>query len=190
MYVPLIGLLIAVVWTIPDRPVVRGVTVAVLAAWALLTWRQCEVWRDGLTLFQHAVAVTDGNFVAHDNLGVELDRRGRADEALAEYREALRIRPSDRNASENFAQASFASGARLLEQSKFRDAEARFDEGLKVRPDNALAHSYLALAQASLGRYGEALRSVDQALRIDPKQELALRARAQLLQVMQAEKPK
>jgi tetratricopeptide (TPR) repeat protein len=181
MYVPLIGLLVAAVWSVPDRPVARGVAVAILAAWAVLTWRQCEVWRDGLTLFQHAVAVTDGNFVAHDNLGVELDRRGRTEEALVEYREALHIRPGDRNASENVAQANFAVGARLLEQSRFREAVERFQEGLRIRPRNALAHSYLGLAQASLGRYGEAMRSFDVALQIDPKQELARRARAELV---------
>ncbi|HTX36555.1 MAG TPA: tetratricopeptide repeat protein [Bryobacteraceae bacterium] len=55
--------------------------------------------------------MTRDNFVAHDKLGVELDRRGRPEEALAQYREALRIRPGDRNASENVAQANFAAGA-------------------------------------------------------------------------------
>ena len=184
LYAPLIGLLIAVAWTAPDRPAVRGAAAAVLAVWAVLTWRQCEVWRNGLTLFQHAAAVTQGNFVAHDNLGVELDRRGRAEEALAEYREALRIRPGDRNASQNFAQASFQAGARLLEEGKFREAETRFQEGLRLRPGNALAHSYLGLAQASLGEYAEALASFDAALRIDPRQPLALRARAELWAAM------
>jgi protein O-mannosyl-transferase len=184
MYVPLIGLLIAVVWTVPERPAIRSLAVAVLAVWAVLTWWQCEVWHDGLTLFQHAAAVTRDNFVAHDNLGVELDRRGRAEEALAEYREALRIRPGDRNASENVAQANFQTGARLLEAAKFHEAAERFQEGLRLRPGNALAHSYLGLAQASLEQYDEALRSFNQALRIDPRQELAQRARAQLLQVM------
>ena len=184
MYVPLIGLLIAVAWSVPDGTAVRACGLAVMAVWAFITWRQCPVWRDGLTLFEHAAAVTRDNFVAHDNLGVELDRRGRADEALAQYREALRIRPGDRNASTNFAQASFAAGARLIDASRFTEAEARFLEGLQVRPDNALAHSYLGIAQASLGRYREALASFDTALRLDPKQDLALRARAQLLPLL------
>ena len=30
--------------------------------------------KDGLTLFTHTLAVTRDNFVAHDNLGVELDQ--------------------------------------------------------------------------------------------------------------------
>jgi protein O-mannosyl-transferase len=165
-------------------PAVRVCAVLLLAVWGVLTWRQCFVWRDGLTLFAHAVEVTRDNFVAHDNLGVEFDRRGRPEDALAEYREALRIRPGDRNASGNFAQASFAAGARLLEQYRFPEAEAHFREGLELRPGNALAQAYLGLAQASLGRYRDALASFDRALRLDPHQDLAQRARAQLLPLL------
>jgi len=55
---------------------------------------------------------------------------------------------------------------------------------LQLRPRNALAHSYLGIAQASLGRYPEALESFDTALRLDPQQELAQRARAQLLPLL------
>ena len=184
MYIPLIGLTIALAWTVPETAATRAGAVALVAVWAVLTWRQCLVWRDGLTLFEHAVAVTRDNFAAHDNLGVELDRRGRAAEALAQYREALRIRPGDRNASANVAQANFAAGARLLEQSRFNEAADRFREGLQLRPDNALAHAYLGIAQASLGRYREALGSFDEALRLDPRQDLAQRARAQLLPLL------
>jgi tetratricopeptide (TPR) repeat protein len=184
LYIPLIGLAIAVVWSVPDISATRVAALAMLAICAVLTWRQCLVWHDGLTLFEHAVAVTRNNFVAHDNLGVEFDRRGLADEALAHYREALRIRPSDRNASANVAQANFAAGARLLEQSRFPEAVDRFREGLQLRPQNALAHSYLGIALASLGRYREALASFDTALRLDPNQELAQRARAQLLPLL------
>jgi hypothetical protein len=46
--------------------------------------------------------------VAHDNLGVELDALGHADEAIAQYREALGIEPSDRNANTNYTEATFA----------------------------------------------------------------------------------
>lgn len=184
MYVPLVGLLLAVAWEAGDTAAIRAGGILLLGVWAVLTWRQCFVWRDGLTLFEHAVSVTQDNFVAHDNLGVELDQRGRPEEALAQYREALRIRPGDRNASENVAQANFAAGARLIEQSKFSEAVDRFREGLRLRPGNALAHSYLGIAQASLGRYNEALESFATALRLDPRQELAQRARARLLPLL------
>jgi len=183
MYVPLIGLLIAVAWSVEMRAL-RWCAAGLAAFWAVLSWNQCHVWEDGVTLFTHAVAVTRDNFVAHDNLGVELDRRGRADEALVQYREALRIAPGDRNASQNFAQASFAAGAKMLEAGNFAGAIAHFREGLAVRPRNALAYSYLGLAQASLQQYGAALASFNTALALEPDQALAKAARAQLLPLL------
>jgi tetratricopeptide (TPR) repeat protein len=183
MYVPLIGLLIAVAWSV-QAGALRWCAAVPAAVWAVLSWNQCHVWGDGLTLFTHAVAVTRDNFVAHDNLGVELDRRGRADEALVQYREALRIAPGDRNASKNFAQASFASGAKLLEAGNYAGAVAHFREGLALQPRNALAYSYLGLAQASLKQYGAALVSFDTALQLEPDQALAKAARAQLLPLL------
>jgi tetratricopeptide (TPR) repeat protein len=115
----MIGLLIAAVWQVSSWPQTHVAAAAgelVIAVWAILSWRQAHVWKDGLTLFTHAMEATEGNFVAHDNRGVELDRLGRSEEALAEYRETLRIKPGDRHGEENFAQASFAKGRRLIDQ--------------------------------------------------------------------------
>jgi hypothetical protein len=43
----------------------------------LLTRRQVGVWENGITLFGHALGVTDGNYVAETNLGVALVAAGR-----------------------------------------------------------------------------------------------------------------
>jgi tetratricopeptide (TPR) repeat protein len=145
MYIPMVGPLIAVAWTAPPRRASAIAAAFALAACAILTWRQIPVWQDGLTLFTHAIAVTNRNFVAHDNLGVELDRRGRSEEALAHYREAVRIRPGDRNAEYNLAHAIFSKGEKLFQQSRFDDALAAFREGLPHMPRSAIAHTYCGL---------------------------------------------
>jgi protein O-mannosyl-transferase len=168
MYVPLIGLLIAVAWEAASVPRIQVVGVAVLAIWAALSWRQAHVWKDGMTLFTHAVEVTDDNFVAHDNLGVELDRFGRSDEALAQYRETLRIKPGDRNGEQNLAQASFAKGQRLLEQGNLEGALAAFQEGLRYRPQNALAQMSFGVTLARLGRAAAAKKALEDSVSADP----------------------
>ncbi|MCU1237927.1 MAG: repeat-containing protein [Candidatus Solibacter sp.] len=167
MYVPMIGLSIAVAWEFDRRAAVPAV--AVLAVWGVVSWRQTAVWKDGVTLFTHAIAVTDDNFLAHDNLGVLLDRRGRFDEALAHYRETLRIKPGDRQGETNLAQASFARGVRLQAQGKPDEAIAAFREGLRYRPGNAPANMALAVALAGVGRAGEARWAFEDTLRYDPE---------------------
>jgi tetratricopeptide (TPR) repeat protein len=181
LYVPMIGLLIAVSWQVgevcqgsPRRTRIAamiGITATgglVLGICAVLSWRQAHVWRDGVTLFTHAIQVTNGNFVAHDNLGVELDRLGRPNEALAEYRETLRVKPGDRHGEENFAQASFAKGERLLGQGDVHGALAAFRDGLRYRPRNAVALMSLGVALARSGQSVEAGKAFEDSLRADP----------------------
>jgi cytochrome c-type biogenesis protein CcmH/NrfG len=172
MYLPIIGLLVAVAWEAPKwNPrvaAVAGVLAAIGCGW--LSWHQIPVWTNGVTLFTHALAVTRDNFVAHNNLGVELDRRGRHEEALAHYRETLRIRPGDRNGETNFAQANFAKGERLFADGKLDEAWDSFEEGLRYRPPSAAVHAYLGqiLLQRQDLRTAEA--HFRKALQMDPAQ--------------------
>jgi len=176
LYVPMIGLLIAAFWQAADScqgsPSRTRVAAAAgslaLAVCAILSWRQAQVWKDGVTLFTHAIQATEGNFVAHDNLGVELDRLGRPEEALAEYRETLRIKPGDRNGEENLAQASFAQGQRFLDHGNPEGALAAFREGLHYRPRNAVAQLSFGVALARSGRPAEARKAFQDAVRFDP----------------------
>jgi tetratricopeptide (TPR) repeat protein len=157
MYLPMVGLLVGVAWESARLNGRAAAALGLLAAagCAMLSWRQIPVWKDGVTLFTHALAATRENFVAHNNLGVELDRRGRYEEALAHYREALRIKPGDRNSETNLAQASFAKGERLFNERRFDEALASFREGMRYRPASAAVHANLGqifLERRDLGR--------------------------------------
>ena len=177
LYVPMIGLLMAVTWecrVIAARSAVSARLAAAAAALVLVvcagfTWRQIHYWQDGVTLFTHAVEVTHDNFVAHDNLGVELDRRGQFEEAMAHYRETLRIKPGDRHGEENYAQANFAKGEREFRQGDLAGALSSFEEGMHYRPANALAHTYAGLILTQEQRPERAMSEFRRALEIDPK---------------------
>ncbi len=176
-YLPTIGLLIVASWAGASAArrsraaahVVSCAAVAALVALSVASWRQVQVWRSGLTLWEHALAVTSANFVAHDNLGVELDRRGRSAEAIAHYRSALRIRPGDRNSEHNYASALFAKGVRDYERGALDDALGDLSEGLRHEPQSALARSYRGSVLAELGRPNEAIPELRRAIAIDPR---------------------
>lgn len=170
MYLPMIGVLIAIAWTVAELNARVAVAAAILAAvgCGLVTWRQIPVWKDGLALFTQAIAVTHDNFVAHDNLGVELDRRGRSEEAIAQYRETLRIKPGDRNGESNLAQASFEKGERLFNQGKMDDAFASFQEGMRYRPASAMVQTYIGLMLVERQEFDLAASQFRAALEMDP----------------------
>jgi Tfp pilus assembly protein PilF len=169
MYLPMVGLLIAVAWELAPLRGSAFAAAILLIACAVLTGGQIPVWRDGVTLFTHAIAATDGNFVAHNNLGVELDRRGQPDAALEHYREAIRIRPGDRNSERNYGQAVVDKGGRLCQQGRFDEALAAFHEGLQHRPDSALAHFYIGMILMQREQIPPAIGELRQAIAMDPK---------------------
>ena len=162
MYVPLVGLLIALAWQ------ARPLLLVSIAVWAVLSWQQIAVWRDGLTLFTHAVRVSPDNFIAHVNLGVELDRRGEFESALHHYRETLRIRPGDRQGETNYAHANFAKAERLIAAGKPDEALKALHEGLRYRPRHALAQTLVGRILTQQKKIEEALAAFNTALESDP----------------------
>jgi protein O-mannosyl-transferase len=88
-YVPLIGIFIMVAWGIPVRAEVRSqkivlviAAVTLLACMTVRTWLQVQHWENSITLFEHAVHVTPGNFVAQYNLACGYAMNNRTDESV------------------------------------------------------------------------------------------------------------
>jgi tetratricopeptide (TPR) repeat protein len=165
-YVPLIGLFIAVVFAVPAvrlRPALAAPAgVAVLLALSVCTWRQVGHWRDTPTLFTHAVACTDRNFVAHTVLGTQLANRRQTDAAEAHFHEALRIEPRYPAANANY-------GFLLLKRGRHDAALAHFRKAAEVQPSLAPAHLGIALALDAADRWPEARLRFHRAIELRPE---------------------
>jgi len=92
------------------RMIVAGAGVAVCAGCLALTWWQVVHWRNSESLFRHAIAVTDGNYLAYGSLGLALKEQGRWVEATSTYAQAVQIRPQFPEAQNNLGQALLAQG--------------------------------------------------------------------------------
>lgn len=66
---------------------------AITIIFSMLVYRQSLFWKDSETLFRHAIAVSPMSYVAHQNIGTILGKRGDLDGAMQEYAAALKIRP-------------------------------------------------------------------------------------------------
>jgi tetratricopeptide (TPR) repeat protein len=199
-YVPLIGLSIAIAWgalALVKR--YRWLTIPI-AVWACAlcaaTFTQASTWRNSTTLFEHALAVTDGNYVAHNNLGVALRHAGRRAEAVAHFEQALRLSRQYPEAQTNIAEELLAEGRvdeaiphitealrldpRLPEahinlgsarnkQGRPDLAEAEYRTALGLKPSSAEAHDGLAVVLAETNRPEEALKHALQAIALDPE---------------------
>jgi len=168
-YLPHVGLFLLAVWGAADLAAARGVAphlraaaaggvVAVLAA---ATLAQIGHWRDSVTVFRRALAVTTGNYLAHNNLGVARAERGHAAAAARHYAEAVRLNPTWPEARNNLGNAFAARGA-------YARARAEFEAALAVRPDFPVALNNLATAYAYEGDFARAIPPYERAVALDP----------------------
>jgi Tfp pilus assembly protein PilF len=202
-YQPLIGLFLAAVWGVaglsekwPRRGLVLGLmTGLALSALGIVTSFQVRHWRNSLTLFEHALAVTGSNFVAHNNLSVEHTIQNRLDLALHHAVEAVRARPDifearlqlglilvlQRKPEEAFEQYRVAVQLRpaaldrirrlaneLIASGKLAEATDQFTLLLRLAPGDVEAHAMLALLHSRQRQPAEAIRHYREALRAQP----------------------
>ncbi|HYR84577.1 MAG TPA: tetratricopeptide repeat protein [Terriglobia bacterium] len=106
------------------------------------------------------------NAVAHYESGNALYERGRMDDAVAAYREALRLKPDYSEAHNNLGAALQALGRR-------EEAIAAYREAVRLQPDYVTAWSNLGSAVQLQGDLNEAISAYRQALRLNPNYAMA-----------------
>ena len=167
-YLPLIGLGLALAWTVAEWSAKPGARRAVAAAGALLllaclvlSRAQLPHWQNTLTLFGRAVALTPACHFSQNNLGLALSEADRGAEAVAHFTEAIRRQPRHGDYYSNL-------GAALLEMGRADEALARQDEALRLEPNKAFIYNNRGRALAALGRRDEARAAYAEALRLEP----------------------
>lgn len=168
-YVPSIGLFVMVAWGAADvskrwawRKVVLIPAASVaIAACAMLTVFQTRLWKDSVTLFDHALRVTSDSAIGHLNLAYGLLAKGKSEEALVHFMAALKRVPYN-----DWAHCKVADI--LSDQGKLDEAVAQYSEALRLQPDFAEAHSGLAMALARQGKNSDALAHFNETLRLKP----------------------
>jgi protein O-mannosyl-transferase len=202
-YLPQIGICIVVAWLAAEwvqrlrisKQAVGAATAVVVGVLAFCTWKQTGYWHDDETLWPHTIACTTNNEMSHYNLGFAFDKKGEMDQAIAEYREALRIRPNYGEALNNlglallqqgkvdeameYLQQAYQAGpnraepcvnigSALLRKGRIDEAIARFQEALQLKADNPTAYNNLGDAFLQKGDVASASANYEKTLALDP----------------------
>ena len=173
-YIPMIGLFIIIAWGIPELlkgnpyyryfiPVAAGTTILLLV---ILTFKQTGVWKDSRSLFEHAIAVTEGNYMAHNNLGAYLMVHNRFSEAATHFESVVQIKPYNEKYLNNL-------GIALFRQNRYDEAMTYYLRAIAINP--RLADTYYNAGDVCLfnGRDNEALEYYKKALHLLPGNAVA-----------------
>jgi tetratricopeptide (TPR) repeat protein len=166
-YIPSLGVLVLVVWGLYEltrrwQYHVVALSVASLTAIFLcvgLTRQQLGYWQDSESIFRHALAVTQNNYLAHNNLGTTLGEKGQMDEAIRQFQEAIRLKP-------DYALAHNNLGVALDREGQIGEAIRQYQEAIRLKPDYAEAHYNLGIAFRKKGQNDEAIRQYQEAIRL------------------------
>jgi tetratricopeptide (TPR) repeat protein len=168
---------------------------ALVGTLAGLTWQQSRMYTDVETLWRTTLAKNPACWLAHNNLGAVLDKKGQIDEAISQYQETIRLKPDYAEAHKNlgtaldkkgqtaeainqlqeairlksdYADAHNDLGVVLGKKGQTDEAISQLQEAIRLKPDHAKAHNNLGLALATKGQTDEAIRQYQEALRLKP----------------------
>lgn len=180
-YIPFIGLFVAAVWTLdalasklripsPWRAAAALVVVSILGC---LTYRQLGYWRDDETLWRYTLSVTEGNYMAYDNLARALAKQGRSDEAVVQFQAATDLHkyPPAQLLALAFYELRVGHPQEAIEECNavLHASADPVDSATQATAWSELGQAYLQLRQ-----YDQASGSFQKALRLSPENEMAL----------------
>jgi tetratricopeptide (TPR) repeat protein len=191
-YLPAIGLFIIIAWGICEftknwyykKTFLSAAAVVTLIFLMAAAWVQVGYWRNSTLLFEHALEVSENNYLVHNNLGNVYFRQGQIEKAIQHYAESLRINPG-------FALAHNNLGAAMLRSGNFEEAVSHFQTALRLKPgdldarnnlNKTLVHKYYRSGNDHLnkGELDQAREQYRKALSIQPQFVPALRRLAEV----------
>ena len=172
-YVPLIGIFIIIAWGLPEllakwRLRSRILTIAAgiwISTLMLMTWNQVRHWKNSITIFSHAIEVTDIEYpdflLAHNNLANALLAEGRTGKAISHYKMAINLMPDYAVNHNHLANALFA-------EQKTEEAISHFKMAIELMPDYAIAHNNLGTVLLAEQKTEEAISHYKTAVKLLP----------------------
>jgi tetratricopeptide (TPR) repeat protein len=157
-YLPHIGITMLLTWVSADltqrwrnrQIILASVATLVIGASMILAYKQTTYWRDSISLWEHALAVTPENQTADQNLAAALWTKGRITEshqhlraaAIAHARTTLKDLPFDVPTHNDL-------GILLVQSGDVRAGIEQWEMSLQIDPDDGNALNNLAWVLAT-----------------------------------------
>ena len=164
-YFPIVGVYLMMTWTASElvekwkisKTLCALFAIALLFLLSMLSFKQIGFWKDSITLFEHAMQVTEGNYMAQSALGHSLAQQGNFENAVAHFQEAARLKPERINYQNDLGKALVVTG-------HFAEAVSVLESVIERKARYPELFYYLGLARTGLKCWDRAIESFYQAL--------------------------
>ena len=147
---------------------VAGVAIVIVLSWRAFV--QTSYWENSEKLWNHALAVTTDNAMAHNNLGHLLLQRGAWDTAISHFELALKIRSRNAATHYNLSRALMENNLAnaLARKGRLDEAVSHYEESVRLRPDYGDPYFNLGSVLFQQGRIDDAIVQWHKALAAQP----------------------
>lgn len=175
MYVPLIGLTLAVAWasvdTLRGRLGTQALSVAgsaAVLALAAVSWVQVGYWSDSVTLFTRDLVVEPDSYYAHKVLATLRLREEQLEQAEFHYERVFELNPDEGRA--NMVRFHLGMAYIAVQQGNSQEAINRYRAALRVDPEHGRANGQLGIALTATERGEDAIPHLERAIAEYPDQ--------------------
>jgi tetratricopeptide (TPR) repeat protein len=167
-YVPLIGLFIIAAWGLPElfkswryrKIALASAALAILSALAICAWVQTSHWKNTISLFEHALKVTDRNYTAYIQLGNAYYAAGETEQAISAYGKAI-----EKNAGDSWAY--YNRGNVYAGEDQYDRAIIDYSQAIERNPSDADFYQARGTAYYGKGETDMALADYNKAIELD-----------------------
>ncbi|MBN1364327.1 MAG: tetratricopeptide repeat protein [Syntrophaceae bacterium] len=140
-YLPSIGISVGIAWGVPHlikNKIIRKnallpIAIISLVCLAILSWKQCEYWKNSIELFSHSLRVTKKNYLAYDHRGIAYGQNGQYLPAIDDFTKAIDLKPDYYKGFNNRGVTYFITG-------QYQMAIKDYNEAISLKPDYAKAY--------------------------------------------------
>ncbi|MBN2096905.1 MAG: tetratricopeptide repeat protein [Candidatus Omnitrophica bacterium] len=197
LYLPSIGVFLVVAvllsklyqehFSVPFRKTLTFLVTLLIVLFSILTVQQNKVWKDNLTLYQWILQHNPSSAKVHSNLGDIYFHNGFMDQAVAEFKQAIKFDPYSVMAHYNLAGAyaqkeffdlaidEYQQTLRLVPQAAivynklnqvYQQAVLYYQQAIDLDPTNGLAHYNLGVIYERKGLLKQAVSEYEQAIKL------------------------
>jgi len=178
-YVPYFGLFFLVGYYLQQiqlhkASLYKGISMGLgvyLLVLGVMTWQQNKIWKNGETLWTHVLKYYKNIDTPYSNRAQYYRDQGLTNKALADYTEAIAVKPDKGSTYNSRGKTYFDLGGPKNDQGLIQKAIADYTKGIELSPELGELYSNRGAALGYLGKTQQALADLNKAVELEPNKQ-------------------